>query len=71
MAAGQSEREEMGVSLSLVALVVASKPLRREEVEAAVRETPHERVGPDSWTEERARHLPGTPFRVGSREKTG
>ena len=28
-----------------VALVVASKPLRREEVEAAVRETPHEGTG--------------------------
>ena len=40
-----------------VALVVDNKPLHREEVEAAVRETPHERVGPDSWTEERARHL--------------
>ena len=48
-------REEMGISLSLVevteqtnrvALVVASKPLCREEVDAAVREEmPHEGTG--------------------------
>ena len=51
----------MGVSLSLVevteqtcrvALVVASKRPGREEVEVAVRETPHEGTGgPNSWTE--------------------
>ena len=36
---------EVAEQTNRVALVLAGKPLRREEVEAAVRETPHEGTG--------------------------